>query len=275
MSLRALMTLGLLVACSGADETDATDTDTDTDTDVADTDTDTDTDTDVVADELAIQGAFVDQFFYTYEIDATSWDFYGSGTPGTITSWDNDAGWFVGQNSAKDKYNPDLWSRVDFVADGEGWLLCQIGFAAKTEADAIAAKPADATDVAKGCNGFPWSELRPGIDIVGSYTDDYKLAHEVTLTGWDSYDAGTPCAFSQYDNDAMWAVCQNDAKAEYFASLWSKYQWAYNDADELVYCQTAFNAKDEAEALSTPMLDTTDTSKGCGTSPWSILTPTP
>jgi hypothetical protein len=121
-----------------------------------------DTGTPVTTTEgLAIAGSYTDAFGTEHVIDDASWTqtFPGSTpTTWTIASYDNDGMVVIAQNSPDDPYNPDLWSRFDWVGD---LSYCQTTFDAATEADALATPRADDTDLASGCGGFGWTDLTP------------------------------------------------------------------------------------------------------------------
>ena len=80
-----------------------------------------------------------------------------------ITSYDNAAGFLVGQNSGPGSFNPGLWSRIDWLFDSSGVLhYCTTHYNAATEAAAM--QPGGVTHnhslfTTSGCNGFPFSAL--------------------------------------------------------------------------------------------------------------------
>ncbi|MBX2801929.1 MAG: hypothetical protein KTR31_29890 [Myxococcales bacterium] len=113
---------------------------------------------------LAIAGSYSDDFGGSHAISDASWvqDYGAYGvTSFTIVAHHNDEGWVVAQNDSDNDFNPDLWSRFEWV-EVEGTLYyCQILFDGAEEDDAYAAGPADAADPATaGCGGAPWTALR-------------------------------------------------------------------------------------------------------------------
>ena len=77
-----------------------------------------------------------------------------------------------------------------------------------------------------------------------------------------------------FDNDANYLIGQNDAVASYAPEKWSRYDWTVDGDGTLWYCNTAYDAETEADALATPAADATDPAAGgCGTFAWSSLTP--
>ncbi len=66
--------------------------------------------------------------------------------------------WAVAENGA-DSWNPGSWSKYDWTENSGEVYYCQSTFAAETEADALSADSANATDLDTGCGGFPWSQM--------------------------------------------------------------------------------------------------------------------
>ncbi len=121
-------------------------------------------DTGETADDIALVGTWSDGFGGTHTITNTTWDEAGDGYTNAfaITQYDNDTHFAIAQNASTNGFNPDLYSRFDWASDGAtGFYYCQSTFDAATEADALAATPADATDPSTtGCGGtFPWTHL--------------------------------------------------------------------------------------------------------------------
>ena len=67
------------------------------------------------------------------------------------------------QNDAANMFNPGLYSRFDWVVDGEDVFVCQAAFDKATAQDAAAVAPSDDSDPLNGgCGGmFPWTQLLP------------------------------------------------------------------------------------------------------------------
>ena len=96
----------------------------------------------------------------------------------------------------------------------------------------------------------------------------------MTNESWTSSGGSSVVALTQFDNDANWAVGQNDSVNSYSPDKWSRYDW-YTDGDgTLWYCSAAYEAETEADALAVPPSDTTDPATGgCNGFAWSSLTP--
>ena len=118
--------------------------------------------------------------------------------------------------------------------------------------------------------------LAPGIAIAGVYADPYGTTVTITDTAWTlSFGAYGDSVhhITQFDNTQQFAVASNDAANSYFPGDWSRFDWAEYKG-ELYFCQSAYNAPDEATALATPRADDRDpTRNGCGSFAWTLLTP--
>ncbi len=110
---------------------------------------------------VAIIGDWLDDWGFDHAIRQDSWTMDPNGTPSVVwfTQYDNDAGWIVGQNDGVDSWNPDLWSRYDYILEADSVRFCQITFDAADEATALADESADREDMDAGCAGFAWSLL--------------------------------------------------------------------------------------------------------------------
>ena len=101
---------------------------------------------------ISIEGEWIDEWNSSQVIDSDSWN------GNTITHYDNDGMWAVAENGA-DSWNPGFWSKYDWTENSGEVYYCQSTFAAETEADALSADSANATDLDTGCGGFPWSQM--------------------------------------------------------------------------------------------------------------------
>jgi len=113
--------------------------------------------------------------------------------------------------------------------------------------------------------------------IVGTYTDAYGGTQQVAATTWTS---GTSVFhLSQVDNVQLFAIAQNDCANPCYGGVcyggeWSRFDWTYDAAHALWYCQTAYEAPSAQQALQTPAADAQNLATGCSGFPWSKLTPT-
>ncbi|HNC98117.1 MAG TPA: hypothetical protein PKW90_18440, partial [Myxococcota bacterium] len=178
------------------------------------------------------------------------------------------ADYLVAQNDAINTYFPGLWSRFDWTMSGSTLYYCQIAYDAADAATAAAASGADPSNLSSGCNGFGWSRLRPQLEIRGNWVDDWGGSHSISEDLWDM--SGSSFHISSYDNFNHYAIAQNDAANAWYPEFWSRFDWTWNGSS-YYYCQTAYNAATEADALATPAANSADLSTGCGGFSWSKL----
>ncbi|MEZ4318961.1 MAG: hypothetical protein R3F61_15710 [Myxococcota bacterium] len=123
---------------------------------------------------------------------------------------------------------------------------------------------------ALACTGGDTSDL----EIVGSFSDNFGGAHTITADTWTMDGAGV-FHITTFDNDADFLIAQNDANNEYNPDLWSRMDW-FDAGTTLWFCQSAFDAATEADALATAAADPSDpATTGCGGFSWTQLTATP
>jgi hypothetical protein len=225
---------------------------------------------------LDIMGVWTDDYGGYHRITRAVWTQSGFGDVSEfdITAYDNDAKVIIAHNGAKNAYSPKRWSRFDWTEHEGSFWYCTTVYDAATEQDASdAARPDDSDPSSGGCGSFAWTELIPPA-IVGSYTDSWGGTHRVDAYRWimQSGASASVFVFTRFDNDAMYAIAQNDEANEYGPGLWSRFDWTEYEG-ELYYCSTAYDAASEQDALDTPRADDTDpTSGGCGDFAWSQLT---
>ena len=108
------------------------------------------------------------------------------------------------------------------------------------------------------------------LEVIGSYTDSWGGTLEVTAeTITDGY--GNSFHISAFDNEGNWLVAQNDAANEYFPELWSLFDWT-EDAGQLYYCQSMFDAATADDAQNGTHANVSDLQAGCGGFGWTALT---
>ncbi len=223
-----------------------------------------------------ISSTYRDDFDTTHAVSPRRW--LQSSSSGSsafeMRRFDNTAEFLVARNSPDNEFNPDLWSRFEWTTVMGDLYFCQVSFDSATEADALAAGPADPSDPpTSGCGGFSWSRLAEVAEIFGSYDDDFGTVHDVADSTWtQTTSSGTSSfAISSIDNARDMLVAQNAASNAFNPDLWSRFDWA-TFAGELYFCQSAFDAPTEAAALATAAPDATDpTADGCGGFAWSRL----
>ncbi|MEZ4464200.1 MAG: hypothetical protein R3F60_06415 [bacterium] len=113
-----------------------------------------------------LAGRWVDEFGTEHEISEEVWVQTAGGMASTfeLLDIDTEAGRILAANDPANPFNPGLFSRFDWVVDGEDLFFCQAAFDAASVEAAAAAAPSDASDPAtSGCGGmFPWTRLLPG-----------------------------------------------------------------------------------------------------------------
>lgn len=260
------LTLGILVfavACTGT-----SDQETDRDTDATDT-VDDPGPIEIAGDYAQLFGEFPDQAVFAYlSVTNTTWvdDFSAY----TIVTYDNEAQVAIAQNSGDNYYFPGLYSRFDWAVTDDGSLwYCQTAYDAASEADAAAVAAPDSSDPAStGCGSFPWTLLAPKLPIGGTWDDGY-FQHTIDEAAWTMGDGVFHVAETSVD--ARFLIAQNDAGNEFFPGLWSRFDWHFDDTD-LYYCQSAYDAADQAAAAESES-DPSQLDSGCGGFAWSSLTP--
>lgn len=113
------------------------------------------------------------------------------------------------------------------------------------------------------------TSVQGDLDIRGEYKDFFGGSHIINNETW--INDALQFNISQYNNDLKIVIAQNDAANEWNPSLWSKFQWTIDELNNIFYCQTAFEAATEDDAISTPPADVTDLESGCNNYPWSML----
>ncbi|MEQ9279841.1 MAG: hypothetical protein RLN83_10095 [Balneola sp.] len=109
-------------------------------------------------------GSFHDDYNIKYEL--TEKVFYQK--PGTrfhILKWNLDDQYFIAQNDSLNSYDPNLYSRIDWVefenmATYE-WGFCLSAYNAATADSAETVNVVDRSNPKTGCNGYPFSRMKP------------------------------------------------------------------------------------------------------------------
>lgn len=113
------------------------------------------------------------------------------------------------------------------------------------------------------------------IEIAGTYNDGFA-DHTIGGVRWTMSGMDFTAGFTimRVNNDEDWAVAQNDVGNAFNAGQWSRFEWA-RVGSALYFCQSTFDAGDEAAALASARPDRSNPAmSGCGTFPWSQLTST-
>lgn len=110
------------------------------------------------------------------------------------------------------------------------------------------------------------------LEIIGTYTDQYDSTHTITAAEWN--DGYSLFEILYYSNDNDWLIAQNDAGNDYYADLYSRFNWTTYLSD-LYYCQATFAEASAADAQAAAAPDATDPTalESCGTFNWTRLDP--
>jgi len=110
------------------------------------------------------RGKFVDDYGGAHEVTDSTWH-QGRNAVYRIVKWDSAGRYVIAQNGESNPTAPGRWTRIDWITlDGMPpytWAFCYSAY------DAPTADSAEATSVARpgtprtGCNGFPYSRLKP------------------------------------------------------------------------------------------------------------------
>jgi hypothetical protein len=204
-------------------------------------------------------------------VNAFGWtDSYGDYR---VTQHDDDQRFLVAQNAPSNEYNPSKWSRFDWIADGTTMWYCQTAYAAADEASALATPRGDDTDPANGgCNTFSWTPARPLIGLDGYWLDSYGSYQTIDSWTWQTTFGEDAAWFHISQFGALYAIAQNDSDNAYNPDKWSRFDWVYaEDGGGAYYCQTAYDAASEADAMATKAADGTNLETGCGGFSWTYM----
>jgi hypothetical protein len=80
-------------------------------------------------------------------------------------AWWPDQQYLIARNDTANSFAPGKWTRIDWMKfEGMApytWGFCLTAFEAPTADSAAATAPADRETPRTGCNGYPFSRLRP------------------------------------------------------------------------------------------------------------------
>lgn len=109
-------------------------------------------------------GSFQDDYNIEYELSEKLF-FQKPGTRFHILKWNIDDQYFIAINDSLNSYDPNLYSRIDWVEFEEmqpfEWGFCLSAYNAATPDSAEAVTVADRNNPKTGCNGYPFSRMKP------------------------------------------------------------------------------------------------------------------
>ncbi len=112
-------------------------------------------------------GAFEDDYRGRYTISATTWD-HGTRSRYHIVRWDVPGQFLIARNDSANPGDKGRWTRIDWLPLGGmppyTWAYCYSAYNAPSAAVAEAVSVAKRATPRTGCNGFPFSRMRPAAD---------------------------------------------------------------------------------------------------------------
>lgn len=110
------------------------------------------------------RGRFVDDYNGSHEVTDSTWH-QGRSAVYWIVKWDSAARYVIARNGAENPSDPGRWTRIDWITlDGMPpytWAFCFSAYNAPTADSAEATRVARPETPRTGCNGFPYSRLKP------------------------------------------------------------------------------------------------------------------
>lgn len=114
--------------------------------------------------EPTLLGAWDDDYGSSYTVSATRFT-HGSHSVYEIVRWNRAERYFIAQNAAGNRSDGGKWTRVDWMPfTGMApytWGFCLTAYRAESRADAEATPPANRETPRSGCNGFPFTRMKP------------------------------------------------------------------------------------------------------------------
>jgi hypothetical protein len=114
--------------------------------------------------------------------------------------------------------------------------------------------------------------MQVALELKGSWFDSYGTDHDISSSTWSQSGGSSLFNISSYDNDGDFLIAQNDAANTFAAEKWSRFEWSYDTAGDLWYCQIAFDAETEADAEAAGPADAADLEgSGCNGFSWTAM----
>jgi hypothetical protein len=114
-------------------------------------------------------GTFEDDYNSRYTITAQTWD-HGTRSRYHIIRWDVAGQFLIARNDSANPGDKGLWTRIDWVPlsgmPPYAWGYCYSAFNAPSAAVAETVSVAKRATPRTGCNGFPFSRMRPAASPV-------------------------------------------------------------------------------------------------------------
>jgi hypothetical protein len=113
------------------------------------------------------------------------------------------------------------------------------------------------------------------LSIIGQYTDDYGGGHIITSNSWTMTGWGTSIFhIESFSESQGYLVAQNDSSNPYDPNLFSRFDYQKQNDGRVLFCQTTYNSPSLLATTNfTPANILAFDSNGCGSFPFSVLTP--
>ncbi|HRZ79033.1 MAG TPA: hypothetical protein P5044_03400 [bacterium] len=145
-----------------------------------------------------LTGVYSDSWGGVHIISNSVWDQGAMSGRFNIKYADNENDVIIAQNGRDNEYNPEKWSRFDYVFKDSKIYICQTVYDKNTQDEALDAASADRSKLDTGCNGFGWTEMVETVEeSIGK--DDAKIT--AWAAGFEEYKPGT-------DVDEEWQDAQ-------------------------------------------------------------------
>jgi len=117
------------------------------------------------APDPQVVGAFTDDYNTTHTITATEWR-HGTRARYHVVKWNASGQYLIARNDSTNPGDAGLWTRIDWLRL-EGmppwtWGYCMTAYNAPSADSAEATRIANRAAPRTGCNGFPFTRMRPG-----------------------------------------------------------------------------------------------------------------
>ena len=111
-----------------------------------------------------VVGTFADDYGSTYSISRTEW-IQDTKTRYHVVEWHADSQYVIAQNAPTNASDANKWPRIDWMPlSGTApytWGYCLSAYDAPTKAVATETRLANRATPQTGCNGFPFSRMKP------------------------------------------------------------------------------------------------------------------
>jgi hypothetical protein len=111
-----------------------------------------------------MKGKYMDDYGIKYDINEQLW-WQKENAKYNVVSWNQEQQFIVLKNDQNNKSEPNLYTRIDYMRFQNmapfTWGYCYTVYNAATDSIAGNAVAADRLNPKKGCNGYPFSRMKP------------------------------------------------------------------------------------------------------------------